>query len=120
MEQANVKALYKKGKRTQCQNYRPVSLTSIVCKLLEGIVRDTIMLFLESDNLIINNQHSFRVGHSCTTQLLELMEDFTDYFELDIPYDCIYLDFAKAFDRVPHQRLLTNRVFFIGGALPPP
>ena len=58
--------------------------------------------------MIINNQHGFRVGHSCTTQQLELMEDFTDYFELGIPYDCIYLDFAKAFDSVPHQRLLTK------------
>ena len=103
-KQANVKALYKKGKRTQCQNYRPVSLTSIVCKLLEGIVRDNIMSFLESNKLIINNQHGFRVGHSCATQLLELIEDFTDYFELGILYDCIYLYFDKAFDRVPHQR----------------
>ena len=99
---------YKKGKPTQYQNYSPVSLTSIVCKLLEGIVRDNIMSFLESNKLIINNQHGFRVGHSCTTQLLELIEDFTDYFELGIPYDCIYLDFAKAFDSVPHQRLLTK------------
>ena len=66
------------------------------------------MSFLESNNLIINNQHGFRVGHSCTTQLLELMEDFTDYFELGTPYDCIYLDFAKVFDMVPHQRLLTK------------
>ena len=107
-KQANVKALYKKGKRTQCQNYRPVSLTSIVCKILEGIVRDNIMSFLESNNLIINNQHGFRVGHYCTIQLLGLLEYFTDYFELGIPYDCIYLDFAKAFDRVPHQRLLTK------------
>ena len=98
----------KKGKRTQCQTYRPVSLTAIVCKLFEGIVRDNIMLFLESNNLIINNQHGFRVGHSCTTQLLELMEDFTDYFELGILYDCIFLDFAKDFDKVPHQRLLTK------------
>ena len=55
-------------------------MTSIVSKILEGIVRDNIMSFLESNNLIINNQHGFRVGHSCTTQLLELMEDFADYF----------------------------------------
>ena len=107
-KQANVKALFKKGKRTQCKNYRPVSLTSIVCKIFETIIRDHITEFLEGNNLITNHQHGFRSGHSCTTQLLELMEDFTDFYEMEIPYDCIYLDFAKAFDRVPHQRVLTK------------
>ena len=107
-KQANVKALFKKGKRTKCSNYRPVSLTSIVCKLFESIIRDNMNTFLEENNLITSHQHGFRSGHSCTTQLLELMNDFTDYYEMEIPFDCIYLDFAKAFDRVPHQRLLTK------------
>ena len=107
-KQANVKALFKKGKRTQCSNYRPVSLTSIVCKLFESIIRDHIVYFLEENQLISSHQHGFRSGHSCTTQLLELMEDFTDFYEMEIPFDCIYLDFAKAFDRVPHQRVLTK------------
>ena len=107
-KQANVKALFKKGKRTLCSNYRPVSLTSIICKILEGVIRDSIMLFLEQFNLITCHQHGFRSGHSCTTQLLEMMEDFTDYYDERIPFDCVYLDFAKAFDRVPHQRLLTK------------
>ena len=107
-KQANVKALFKKGKRTQCSNYRPVSLTSIVCKIFETIIRDKITIFLESHALITHHQHGFRTGHSCTTQLLELMEDFTNFYEMEIPFDCIYLDFAKAFDRVSHQRLLTK------------
>ena len=107
-KQANVKALFKKGKRTQCSNYRPVSLTSIVCKIFETIIRDKITYFLESHALITHHQHGFRTGHSCTTQLLELMEDFTNFYEMEIPFDCIYLDFAKAFDRVSHQRLLTK------------
>ena len=71
------------------------------------------MSFLENNNLITCHQHGFRTGHSCTTQLLELMEDFTDYYEEAVPFDCIYLDFAKAFDRVPHQRLLT-KLFNLG------
>ena len=83
-------------------------VTSIVCKIFETIIRDHITEFLEGNNLITNHQHGFRSGHSCTTQLLELMEDFTDFYEMEIPYDCIYLDFAKAFDRVPHQRVLTK------------
>ena len=103
-----VLTLFKKGKRTQCSNYRPVSLTSIVCKIFETIIRDKITIFLESHALITHHQHGFRTGHSCTTQLLELMEDFTNFYEMEIPFDCIYLDFAKAFDRVSHQRLLTK------------
>ena len=107
-KQANVKALFKKGKGTKCANDRPVSLTSIVCKIFETIIRDKITYFLESHALITHHQHGFRTGHSCTTQLLELMDDFTSFYEMEILFDCIYLDFAKAFDRVFHQRLLTE------------
>ncbi len=105
---ANVKALFKKGKRTLCSNYRPVSLTSILCKLLESLIRDKVLFYLESNHIITSVQHGFRPGHSCLTQLLELMEDFSNYFDSSDPFDCIYLDFAKAFDRVPHIRLLTK------------
>ena len=63
---------------------------------------------MESHALITHHQDGFRTGHSCTTQLLELMEDFTNFYEMEIPFDCIYLDFAKAFDIVSHQRLLTK------------
>jgi len=112
-KQANVKALYKKGKRTDCGNYRPVSLTSIICKLCESLIRDHLMLYLERNSLLSPHQHGFRSGHSCCTQLLEIMEDFTSYYDECLPYDCIYLDFSKAFDRVPHDRLL-SKVFNIG------
>ena len=67
-----------------------------------------IVYFFESHALITHHQHGFRTGHSCTTQLLELMEDFTNFYEIEIPFDCIYLDFAKDFDRVSHQILLTK------------
>ena len=85
-----------------------MSLTSIVCKIFETIIRDKITYFLESRALITHHQHGFGTGHSCTPQLLELMEDFTNFYEMEIPFDCIYLDFTKAFDRVYHQRLLTK------------
>jgi len=66
------------------------------------------VLFLERNRIITSSQHGFRPGHSCSTQLVELMEDFTDYYDNLDPFDTIYLDFAKAFDRVPHIRLLTK------------
>ncbi len=107
-KEANVKAIFKKGKRSICSNYRPVSLTSIICKIFESLIRDRLTVFLEHHSILSKHQHGFRSGHSCLTQLLEIMNDFSDYYEEDIPYDCIYLDFSKAFDRVPHNRLLTK------------
>ena len=103
---ANVKPLFKKGDRKLPSNYRPVSLTSICCKTLERIIRDNIIKYLERNELFNHNQHGFRSGRSCVTQLLEIMEIWTDLLDKGIPYDCVYLDFAKAFDKVPHRRLV--------------
>jgi hypothetical protein len=102
---ASVKPLYKKGNKSSPSNYRPVSLTCICCKIMERIIRDCIVEFLESHNLISCNQHGFRSGRSCVTQLLEIVEIWSDLIDQGIPFDCIYLDFAKAFDKVPHIRL---------------
>ena len=105
-KEANVTPIFKKGRKKSPCNYRPVSLTSICCKLLERIIRDRIVLHLEQLGLLDKNQHGFRGGMSCNTQLLEIMESWTTFFELGLPWDCIYMDFAKAFDSVPHERLL--------------
>ena len=85
-----------------------VNLTSIVCKIFETIIRYNITQFWEPHELITHHQHGFRTGHSCKTRLLELMEDFTNIYEMEITFDCIYLDFAKVFDKVSDQRLLTK------------
>ena len=79
-----------------------------MCKIFETIIRDKITYFFESHELITHHQHGLRTGHSCTTQLLGLMKDFTNFYEMEIPFDYIYLDFAKAFDRGSHQRFLTK------------
>jgi hypothetical protein len=74
------------------------------------------MTHLESNNLIIKDQHGFRGGKSCNTQLLEVMELWTKFTEKGVPWDCIYLDFAKAFDTVPHNRLMSKiKSYGIGG-----
>ena len=103
---AIVKPLFKKGSKKYPKNYRPVSLTSVCCKTLERIVRDTVIDYLEKNEIITDIQHGFRAGRSCVTQLLEIMEIWSDLLDQGIPFDCIYLDFAKAFDKVPHYRLL--------------
>ena len=105
---ANVSAIFKKGEKSDANNYRPVSLTSIICKVLESIIRDIMQDFLENLCLYSPCQHGFRKNRSCTSQLLEVVEDFTSYLDNNETFDVIYLDFRKAFDSVPHKRLLNK------------
>jgi hypothetical protein len=105
-KRANVSAIFKKDSKELAGNYRPVSLTSNVCKVLESIIKDSIIKHL-ADNLLINDsQHGFVKGRSCLTNLLEFLEDVTNSLDKGKPVDVIYLDFQKAFDKVPHKRLL--------------
>ena len=80
---ANVTPIYKKGDRTDPGNYRPVSLTSQVCKVLESIVRKHILQHLDANNILSDKQHGFREGRSCLTNLLELVENWTDIWDQD-------------------------------------
>ena len=105
---ANVTAIFKKGEKSDANNYRPVSLTSIVCKVLESIIRDVLQEFFEQLNIYSPCQHGFRKNKSCTSQLLEVMEEFTLMLDKKETFDVIYLDFKKAFDSVPHRRLLNK------------
>ena len=75
---ANVTAIFKAGDRKKAENYRPISITSICCRLMEKIIRDSIVEHLESNNLISPNQHGFRKGFSCATQLIECIEDWSE------------------------------------------
>ena len=102
---ATVKPIYKKGKKNMPSNYRPVSLTSVCCKIMERMVRDKVFDYLETNELFSKDQHGFRQGRSCTTQLLDIMEIWTKILDEGKAFDCVYLDFAKAFDKVPHARL---------------
>ena len=103
---AEVTAIFKKGTRSDPGNYRPVSLTCISCKVLESLIRDELVKFFTDNNLYAKCQHGFRKKRSCVTQLLQVMEDITMYMDNRNPVDIIYLDFRKAFDTVPHERLL--------------
>ena len=102
---ANVTPLFKKGARTKSSNYRPVSLTSQIVKLLERIVYDNILSTLTKNKCISCHQHGFQEKCSCVSQLLECLQDWTLNLDDSIQTDIIYLDFAKAFDTVPHERL---------------
>jgi len=107
-KEATVTPIFKKGCRSLPSNYRPVSLTSIVCKMLESIIKDNLMEHFTRNNLFATNQHGFHTGHSCVTQLLNVMEDWTNIIDSGALVDIIYLDFQKAFDHIPHNRLLSK------------
>lgn len=104
---ANVTPIFKKGSKSEIGNYRPVSLTSQICKLLEMIIRDSLVEHLDSNSLISASQHGFRRGRSCLSNLLQFLDRITNSIDnRDSICRCDFLDFAKAFDKVPHLRLL--------------
>lgn len=106
--QANVAPVFKKGHRSSVGNYRPISLTSIICKIMESIIRDGIVDHLHANGTIKASQHGFMSKRSCLTNLLEYLENITKLIDQGNCVDVIYLDFAKAFDKVPHQRLIAK------------
>ena len=104
---ANVVAVFKKGEKHDPSNYRPISLTSVTCKILEHIIYSQIMAHYNRHTFLSDYQHGFRSGYSCETQLLTTIEDIHRGLD-SVPchYDLIILDFAKAFDTVVFNRLL--------------
>lgn len=107
-KKANVSPLHKSGSKIQVSNYRPVSLTSIVGKVMEKIMRDELMVYLVSNKLINVKQHGFMPGKSCATNLLEFIDKVTYEIEQGNYVDVIYTDFSKAFDKVSHTKLLVK------------
>ena len=92
--------------RHDAKNYRPITITSLLCRLLEKILKQKICQHFTENNTIPSEQHGFMKNKSCLTNLLETLEDITKWQDMGIPVDEIYLDFSKAFDKVPHQRLI--------------
>ena len=106
--EANVTPIFKKGDKQKAENYRPISLTSIPCKVLERLVAERIIKHMNENKLLSPQQHGFIKGKSCTTNLLEYMDMLTTGISNGKYFDVIYTDFAKAFDKVPHKRLLAK------------
>ena len=98
--------IYKKGAKTDVKNFRPISLTCHEVKIMERVLRKLIVEFLEANSLINNNQHGFRHNRSCCTQLLSQLDYVLTHSVLGFDVDSIYIDYAKAFDKVDHGLLL--------------
>ena len=98
----------KKGERNDSKNYQPVSLTSAACKIMDHVIVSYIMKHLGFNNILSDTQFGFRYRHSCETQLLIPIDDLARALNNKLQIDCGILDFAKAFDKVSHLRLLNK------------
>ena len=103
---ATITPIFKSDDRTLPENYRPISITSQVGKLLEKVLRRKMLSHLMNNNLLSKHQHGFCNKRSCLTNLIETLDDITDMNDQGIPVDQIFLDFSKAFDKVSHKHLL--------------
>ena len=109
---ALVTAIFKKGKKSDPANYRPISLTCICCKIMEHIILSHMAKHLSLNNILIDQQHGFREQFSCETQLISAIHDWAKGINFRSQTDVILLDFSKAFDSVPHERLLVKLDFY--------
>ncbi|PKU39623.1 rna-directed dna polymerase from mobile element jockey-like [Limosa lapponica baueri] len=103
---ANVTPIYKKGKKEDPGNYRPVSLTSIPGKVMEQVILSAIKTHIIGNQGIRPSQHGFMKGRSCQTNLFSFYDKMTRLLDEGKAVDLIYLDFQKAFDTVPYRILV--------------
>ena len=103
---AHITPVFKKGDPTLPSNYRPISLTSICCKVMETLIKEHIMFYLLEKKLISKQQHGFMSRRSTCTQLLECVNDWGIAIKNDLSVDVIYVDYSRAFDSVVHSKLL--------------
>ena len=95
---ANVSPLLKTGDKSSAANYRPISLTCILCKAMEHIIASNIVKHLDTNNIMYDLQHGFRKRRSCETHLASLVEDLARKSRQGKQTDLILLDFSKAYD----------------------
>ena len=117
---ANVSPIFKKGDKELVCNYRPISLTCLLVKVLEKLVASHISSFINSKNLLSDHQFGFRTGSSCTSQLIHIFHSWASALDSGKLTDVVFLDFAKAFDSVSHKHLLAKlQLFGIKGNILP-
>ena len=100
MKTANIIPVHKGGSRGLAKNYRPIALTSHLIKVFEKVLSKSIVAFMEINNLFNPGQHGFRYGRSCLSQLITHYDHILDLLEQGHNVDVVYIDFAKAFDKV--------------------
>ncbi|CAM5078649.1 unnamed protein product [Natator depressus] len=107
-KKANVVPIFKKGKKEDPGNYRSVSLTSVPGKIMEQVLKESILKHLEERKGIRNSQHGFTKGKSCLTNLIAFYDEITGSVDEGKAVDLLFLDFSKAFDTVSHSILASK------------
>ena len=111
-KKAHIVPLFKKGSRHDAANYRPISLTSVLCKLCEHIIHCAVIQHLDVNNILSDAQHGFRKFRSCETQLICMLDDLSKGLDDKAQIDVVLLDYAKAFDKVSHRHLLKKVQYY--------
>jgi len=105
-KRAVVVPIHKGDDRSSARNYRPVSLTSLVCKSMEHVITGYIRQVWDDRDWLYEGQHGFRTGYSCKSQIITVCQDILDALDEETRLDVIIIDFSKAFDLLPRDRLL--------------
>jgi hypothetical protein len=105
---SKVSPIFKKGSKLNAENYRPVSLTVVACRILERIIRNHILKFILDRGLVSSSQHGFLPKRSTVTNLLNFLNLVSSNIDRGRPVNTVYLDIAKAFDTIPHDSLLSK------------
>ena len=106
-KRAEIRPIYKKkGSKLDPSNYRPISLTSVVCKVFEKVIKNRLCSHLIDQDLLSSHQFGFVPGRNTKTQLLVTVKDWISNLDNGTATDIAFMDFKKAFDTVPHQKLL--------------
>ncbi|CAM4637825.1 unnamed protein product [Caretta caretta] len=107
-KKANVVPIFKKGKTEDPGNYRPVSLASVPGKIMEQVLKESILKHLEERRVIRNSQHGFTKGKSCLTNLIAFYDEITGSVDEGKAVDVLFLDFSKALDTVSRSILASK------------
>ena len=105
-KQALVTPIFKKGKSSRVENYRPISLTCVICKVFESIIKLRLVKYLNENKYLNSAQHGFISGHSTCTNLLESLNDWTVNIRNGNFTRVAYVDFARAFDSICYAKLI--------------
>ena len=98
--------VFKKGAAGKLCNYRPISLTCVLSKIMETVLSNKIYAHLQQNNILHRSQHGFCKNHSTTTNLLACFNDWT--LTIKEQHVIVYIDFSKAFDVVSHPKLFAR------------